>query len=145
MTSLSPSKWSMIRVLIAPLWNWNYYYPNDDEFGEAVLIAPLWNWNKSPPKPSSSNVCSNRTFMELKLWTEFVVKMKNTVLIAPLWNWNHHIRLGCRCFKLGSNRTFMELKCNIKGLPRKSLVVLIAPLWNWNYYADALWHSIFAF
>ena len=38
-----------------------------------VLIAPLWNWNDDGVSERSLGVCSNRTFMELKLISEFIV------------------------------------------------------------------------
>ena len=132
-----------------------------------VLIVPLWNWNfgcRQRPRPNkvrfnctfmelkSHKFCSlrssfggfNCTFMELKYWSEEKADKTKRVLIVPLWNWNMHgyslLRI-CQSF----NCTFMELKSRCGLVLICSSCVLIVPLWNWNYYADAMWHSIFAF
>ena len=55
-----------------------------------------------------SGVCSNRTFMELKL-------LKGEQEMDAF---------------MGSNRTFMELKLYLNGLDNLYKQVLIAPLWN---------------
>ena len=79
-----------------------------------VLIVPLWNWNRIYAKFASFEpLCSNRTFMELKL-----------VLFA----------LSHSAFK-GSNRTFMELKYCRRTYSPLLVLVLIVPLWNWNSLA----------
>ena len=54
------------RVLIAPLWNWNYTGEVWVPSLPRVLIAPLWNWNSSDNLIRTGGTCSNRTFMELK-------------------------------------------------------------------------------
>ena len=79
------------------------------------------------------NPSFNRTFMELKFISCFLVCSPIGVLIVPLWNWNygwHRRVLG----GTGFNRTFMELKStsDISTL-KKKVEVLIVPLWNWNY------------
>ena len=57
-----------------------------------VLIAPLWNWNCVIPPLLLPLPCSNRTFMELKL-LELITRRKCwEVLIAPLWNWNELVK-----------------------------------------------------
>ena len=121
-----------IRVLIAPLWNWNvisYFFLKKSC---RVLIAPLWNWNGSEKArdnlSSRSNrtfmelkrgvigICgvtflsSNRTFMELKLALWLCVDCRDIVLIAPLWNWNCFQEFYLLFLSHCSNRTFMELK-----------------------------------
>ena len=41
----------------------------DEEGNEVeVLIVPLWNWNYNKVDSEEQRVCSNRTFMELKLF-----------------------------------------------------------------------------
>ena len=63
--------WHRVRhrryVLIAPLWNWNLGAWGGRNMQSAVLIAPLWNWNQNGSNQWAKVVCSNRTFMELKL------------------------------------------------------------------------------
>ena len=84
-------------------------------------------------QPRFRRLGSNRTFMELKLTWLINTKDNYFVLIVPLWNWN--MLFGALLGKgtESSNRTFMELKF------RKSIriicckLVLIVPLWNWNY------------
>ena len=77
----------------------------------SVLIAPLWNWNQDDVQEHHPWLCSNRTFMELKLREQRIsVLTMILVLIAPLWNWNS---------------SFPSVRMSPWG-------VLIAPLWNWN-------------
>ena len=119
-------------VLIAPLWNWNGSAVNHFTHQLPVLIAPLWNWNEIEMNVSSTSIiCSNRTFMELKSSVTILILAAHNVLIAPLWNWNFGIS-NTGSFWIGSNRTFMELK--YKEITDFALWVrvLIAPLWNWN-------------
>ena len=54
-------------------------------------------------------LCSNRTFMELKLEEFMISGAAIYVLIAPLWNWNI-LAAPAAGNIVGSNRTFMELK-----------------------------------
>ena len=76
-------------VLIVPLWNWNLTSDGIAGNGSTssnrtfmelkswdcclhtsswkVLIVPLWNWNWSMHWNGQRIICSNRTFMELKL------------------------------------------------------------------------------
>ena len=75
-------------VLIVPLWNWNVIYLFTGRAKGLVLIVPLWNWNFATAHTTATLCCSNRTFMELKWYTQ------SDTLMRPL----------------GSNRTFMELK-----------------------------------
>ena len=96
---------------------------------------------------------SNRTFMELKLWSKSNSVKSAPVLIAPLWNWNlscNNCIIWLRSVLIaplwnwnitslvkaepsgGSNRTFMELKSRESNPEELGLLVLIAPLWNWN-------------
>ena len=78
-------------VLIVPLWNWNVVIMSKTSRGvgsnrtfmelksaappcsilrHGVLIVPLWNWNYEPRRQNDAGqLCSNRTFMELKWWT----------------------------------------------------------------------------
>ena len=102
------------RVLIAPLWNWNRNSSGQHSCQTQVLIAPLWNWNECFVCCSAWYVCSNRTFMELKLGDRCLIVTATVVLIAPLWNWNLQSP-NCHNFQI---------------------YVLIAPLWNWNYNAE---------
>ena len=39
---------------------------SSDSFWIRVLIAPLWNWNRDINNLAESEIRSNRTFMELK-------------------------------------------------------------------------------
>ena len=55
-------------------------------------------------------VCSNRTFMELKLERLCEENKIEIVLIVPLWNWNSVQFVSEYNEKDSSNRTFMELK-----------------------------------
>ena len=97
-------------VLIVPLWNWNRdtrLHPRDEKH---VLIVPLWNWNAEPRAILSTLRGSNCTFMELKFQKMNEQTIEREVLIVPLWNWN---KLGVtRCVPpiYSSNYTFMELK-----------------------------------
>ena len=122
--------------------------------GRKVLIAPLWNWNRQRHSKPWQSLCSNRTFMELKLRgntdidivdycsnrtfmeLKFVYyhlsRFCSLVLIAPLWNWNL-LAATLVVLDISSNRTFMELKWSKRSLRLlKPSTVLIAPLWNWN-------------
>ena len=60
------------------------------------------------PSELVGELCSNRTFMELKL----------------------SVRVPLLCFGYGSNRTFMELKCGHRVDFEQRPYVLIVPLWN---------------
>ena len=145
---------SCCYVLIAPLWNWNIQGTEGIQGDIRVLIAPLWNWNRSICNGDRFNICSNRTFMELKctqrkrIETQYrssnrtfmelksphkaIVLWSIMVLIAPLWNWNYS-RVGQDYENFtSSNRTFMELKYGKKETTYHGRPVLIAPLWNWN-------------
>ena len=53
---------------------------------------------------------SNRTFMELKWVTIWVILRVTIVLIVPLWNWNANKVADGAYQIISSNRTFMELK-----------------------------------
>ena len=114
---------------------------SSSSFLTAVLIVPLWNWNVAGNWQKFTNLCFNRTFMELKLgccywrwcWsacfnrTFMELKLiwcqtrywRRCVLIVPLWNWNLRIQDFHLTTVEGFNRTFMELK-------------LIWPLWPWR-------------
>ena len=144
----------MMRVLIAPLWNWNKgnwqgeyrCYSSNRTFMElklesgqdvseeaAVLIAPLWNWNTHGRSRRRST--SPVLIAPLWNWNNPIMVLRFTfksVLIAPLWNWNHHHPRPRNGGIRGSNRTFMELKYHRKCSEYKYASVLIAPLWNWN-------------
>ena len=120
-----------IKVLIVPLWNWNYDSEESQNKGARfnctfmelkydsmkpgaafyiVLIVPLWNWNWRTSDGRHANACFNCTFMELK-WKD----------------WRRHGVAGHRF-----NCTFMELKWS-DGVAAFSVPsVLIVPLWNWN-------------
>ena len=124
------------KVLIVPLWNWNWWRDVGFTPPPLVLIVPLWNWNRRNQgaevhQRNSSNrtfmelkshnnfewslPCwsSNRTFMELKLQKSLLLSIGITVLIVPLWNWNvYQVKVGEQDY--GSNRTFMELKCTTR-------------------------------
>ena len=97
-------------VLIVPLWNWNMVPAAHPSCVSIVLIVPLWNWNICGGEGGWCAICSNRTFMELKLLLSQLIEIR----------------------QICSNRTFMELKFigNITEL--SVLIVLIVPLWNWN-------------
>ena len=41
---------------------------------------------KVGPEVQGFNLCSNRTFMELKLAKDYYNQTRQQVLIAPLWN-----------------------------------------------------------
>ena len=120
-----------------------------------VLIVPLWNWNFLSMLTFKSMGCSNRTFMELKCNREGHSCLSTVVLIVPLWNWNHYNAIvlwlpnssnrtfmelkshegaqSCCVIFTCSNRTFMELKFDTGALYRSiKAPVLIVPLWNWN-------------
>ena len=56
-------------VLIAPLWNWNVIFCSHYKVTLSVLIAPLWNWNQEKGAAFPLHQSSNRTFMELKLYS----------------------------------------------------------------------------
>ena len=99
------------RVLIVPLWNWNFYRWLTCKQKALVLIVPLWNWNLSVYDDKARFPCFNRTFMELKCH-----------LVHP-------VRLVTKSF----NRTFMELKLVCSDSATLIRFVLIVPLWNWNY------------
>ena len=124
-----------------------------------VLIAPLWNWNFTGTKTELTvGTCSNRTFMELKWYSDmrrhwrqarsnrtfmelkchyaFAQKWNGIVLIAPLWNWNDGYEGMAFCRWTGSNRTFMELKLHKTVAMEAVMPVLIAPLWNWNLLSE---------
>ena len=77
-----------------------------------LLIAPLWNWNYlSSAFSQKSSMTFNRTFMELKHLILSVARRKaKHLLIAPLWNWNAMNRSGLHRLWATFNRTFMELK-----------------------------------
>ena len=55
------------QVLIVPLWNWNYLIYFNLLSNLSVLIVPLWNWNLYAAEVCCTMLCSNCTFMELKL------------------------------------------------------------------------------
>ena len=101
----------LYRVLIVPLWNWNYWNPNPAQKYRGVLIVPLWNWNLRSIHLHYTLLCSNRTFMELKSpYCRFLITSEG-VLIVPLWNWNSSTSLAAEDY----------------------CTVLIVPLWNWNW------------
>ena len=56
------------------------------------------------------NVCFNRTFMELKLYSSICFFALSAVLIVPLWNWNLNAVSSLLVDSARFNRTFMELK-----------------------------------
>ena len=101
------------KVLIVPLWNWNYFFPSCLVFRyncinctvvELKLVREFQN--------AKWHIRINCTVVELKPNKIIELSDKNGVLIVPLWNWNVtlYYMLHMRFF------------------------VLIVPLWNWNIY-----------
>ena len=57
-----------IRMLIRPIWDWNYIEDALDWLNKFMLIRPIWDWN-------ASNVAST---------SDSGIRM----LIRPIWDWN---------------------------------------------------------
>ena len=74
-----------------------------------VSIAPLWNWKTVVSKVLSRRFGFNRTFMELKGVSYLILCVFSVVSIAPLWNWKPYT-FNEPLAEIGFNRTFMELK-----------------------------------
>ena len=78
----------LMRVLIVPLWNWNYII--------IFLLSSLLCSNRTFMELKSNRAgreardwrSSNRTFMELKYRGGGFLFLAPKVLIVPLWNWN---------------------------------------------------------
>jgi len=97
-------------LLIAPMWNWNFYHRGDADCRGLLLIAPMWNWNERG---------------------HFRTVPAGLLLIAPMWNWNSPLTFIVKLVDT-VNRTNVELKCTIPCRWRKQTRLLIAPMWNWN-------------
>ncbi len=77
-----------------------------------ILIAPIWNWNNIIKifHPAIDRHF-NRTNMELKhSIAEFKTIGNGLILIAPIWNWNILEKPDFILPDLYFNRTNMELK-----------------------------------
>ena len=128
----------LMRVLIVPLWNWNYW--NAFESASYCSSNRTFMELKLPRRLQSSTTLSssNRTFMELKSHEGKQTAHDTDVLIVPLWNWNGFCEKYAGLSVCRSNRTFMELKYALGKSEDEVKDVLIVPLWNWNYYWFAL-------
>ena len=112
-----------IALLIAPVWNWNWFFKDIARCKRAAfnrtslelkLLCLQFCLKRKPP--------FNRTSLELKHNLGLVGRRDvSLLLIAPVWNWND------------------ANSCQI-NVP---IPLLIAPVWNWNALKAAivLWNS----
>ena len=99
------------RLLIGPLWNWNYIPCVCTVPLNSLLIGPLWNWNRDRTTAIRKAIKAfNRTIVELK----------------------HKKRKGKEPKKTAFNRTIVELKQKTINITHYGKLLLIGPLWNWN-------------
>ena len=101
----------MIKLPIAPIWNWNSDYDKALLELPSLPIAPIWNWNDAPTGTCKSAGATNRTNLELK---RISLKEFDTLTEA-------------------TNRTNLELKPLNFYRRTARLGLPIAPIWNWNF------------
>ena len=143
--SMQLCPFSVITVLLVPLWNWNgkdtlldnrsmpfysylYGIETEDKTGRFPYGREFYSYLYGIETSSSLNVsgsrCSfTRTFMELK-----------PCLTGACISWYSRF-----------TRTFMELKHYSLVYTELIYIVLLVPLWNWNYILFTLFDFTSAF
>ena len=123
----------MVKLSIAPYWNWNAGATKLNEFDEPLSIAPYWNWNfaKIHFQPYRIYFQSHHTGIEMGsthssslLSTSFQSHHTGIEMLMPA---------GLNIKRWTFNRTILELKYSHIQSGPAILGLSIAPYWNWNF------------